>query len=68
MTVKANWDYNGNDIINNGSLTFATCCAWCMTVPLCVAFTFNPSNICYAKYSTGTGGVALTNSTAAACF
>jgi len=57
FTITANWDYGGNDIVNSGSYTFASCCAWCLNVTACVCFTFNVvDDYCFLKNSTGTGG------------
>ncbi len=66
FTVTPNWDYSGNDITSRASQTFANCCAWCLNVTSCVAFTLNQQNTCYIKNSTGSGGGSAINATAAA--
>lgn len=63
FTTKFNWDYGGNDIASYTGETLLGCCARCLNTQNCTAFTFNQSRKCYVKYSIGSGGSNVANST-----
>lgn len=59
MVFLNNTDLIGNDIPPNSVLNYTACCTLCLTTSGCVALTWSTiNNMCYPKFSAGSGGTS----------
>jgi len=57
FTVVFNWNYPFNDISTVSSMTFPSCCSWCLSNSTCTTFVYsNSMSECWIKTSRGSGG------------